>query len=102
MALVLSVINLFGQTEVKGRVLDLNDNPVPGTNVLIKGTAEGTAANSDDYFTITLPYGKRYKQFEQSMELDKKLIYEIKVTLVEDKLKNKKAKSSAEVISRPL
>jgi hypothetical protein len=107
--ILLSICNLFGQAEVTGRVLGLDDQPIPGVNVLIKGTPEGVVANKGGYFTIILPYGKStlvfdfigYKRWEQYIETDKKNVYEVNVNLIKDKIINKKQKSSGEVTSRP-
>lgn len=37
---------------VKGRVTDENDSPIPGANILIKGTAVGTTTDTDGRFSL--------------------------------------------------
>lgn len=39
---------------VTGKVIDENNEPVPGASVLVKGTTKGTATDLDGGFTITL------------------------------------------------
>lgn len=38
---------------VKGRITDEHDEPLPGANVLVKGTSTGTSANEDGYYSLT-------------------------------------------------
>jgi TonB-dependent starch-binding outer membrane protein SusC len=40
---------------VNGRVMDDQSNPIPGANVLIKGTTLGTSTDSDGKFSIQVP-----------------------------------------------
>lgn len=40
------------QTEIKGKVVDRNNIPIPGVSVRIKGSATGTVTNIDGNFTI--------------------------------------------------
>lgn len=40
---------------VKGRVTDENASPIPGANILIKGTAVGTTTDTDGRFTLDVP-----------------------------------------------
>lgn len=43
---------------VKGKVLDTDGNPIPGTSVLVKGTTQGTATNMEgDYVLNNVPKG---------------------------------------------
>ncbi len=42
---------------VKGTVTDESGNPLPGVNVLIKGTQNGTATDFDGKFTLKVPKG---------------------------------------------
>lgn len=48
--------SVFAQSrQVSGRVTDANDGtPVPGANVLVKGTATGTVTDSDGNYTISV------------------------------------------------
>ena len=40
---------------VKGRVIDDHDEPLPGANVLVKGTTIGTSADADGNYSLTFP-----------------------------------------------
>jgi len=42
----------FAQTTVTGKVVDENNEPVPGANIVIVGKAEGTVADFDGNFTL--------------------------------------------------
>lgn len=41
----------------KGYILDENKQPLPGTNIIIKETMQGVAANKDGYFSMKVPLG---------------------------------------------
>ena len=38
---------------IKGRITDDHDEPLPGANVLVKGTSIGTSADVDGYYSLT-------------------------------------------------
>jgi hypothetical protein len=42
---------------VKGRVVDTSGQPMPGVNVLIKGTTIGTSTDSQGHYNLSLPNG---------------------------------------------
>ncbi|RYE43089.1 MAG: hypothetical protein EOP48_23075, partial [Sphingobacteriales bacterium] len=42
-------------TPITGRIVDEKGDPLPGANVIIKGTATGTATNIDGQYTINAP-----------------------------------------------
>src|SRR6218665_1685531 len=42
----------YGQGLVKGHVTDENDQPLPGVNVLIKGTSQGTVTGGDGTYAL--------------------------------------------------
>jgi hypothetical protein len=55
---------LYGMTagvaisgSVKGRVVDSSGQPIPGVNVLIKGTTIGTSTDSQGHYHLSLPNG---------------------------------------------
>ena len=48
-----SVVTL--KKSVKGKVVDLKGEPIPGTTVLIKGTTIGTISNSEGQFNLEIP-----------------------------------------------
>ncbi|MDC6384702.1 TonB-dependent receptor [Flagellimonas taeanensis] len=47
-----------GQQEIKGRVVDAEGVPLPGTSVLVKGTSNGVAADFDGYYAINASQGQ--------------------------------------------
>ncbi|MDR1153466.1 MAG: TonB-dependent receptor [Bacteroidales bacterium] len=47
--------SMYAQVKISGKVTDNNGDPVPGTNVLIKGTATGTVTDSDGSYTVSAP-----------------------------------------------
>ncbi|HCQ71841.1 MAG TPA: hypothetical protein DIT75_00295, partial [Rikenellaceae bacterium] len=38
---------------IKGRITDDHDEPLPGANVLVKGTSIGTSADADGNYSLT-------------------------------------------------
>ncbi|MBN2213545.1 MAG: SusC/RagA family TonB-linked outer membrane protein [Bacteroidales bacterium] len=60
---ILSTSLLAQQVEVSGKVLDENDNGLPGVNVVIKGTTTGTITDNDGNYNITVPDAKSILQF---------------------------------------
>ena len=55
-ALIFLVCSSYAQTTVSGRVTSTEDSgPLPGVNILVKGTADGTISNADGNFTIVVP-----------------------------------------------
>ncbi|SHI69446.1 TonB-dependent Receptor Plug Domain [Arenibacter nanhaiticus] len=42
----------YGQTIVKGKIVDLNGQPIPGANIVITGKAIGTVSDFDGLFTL--------------------------------------------------
>ncbi|WP_421877544.1 mucoidy inhibitor MuiA family protein [Marinoscillum sp.] len=42
---------------VSGRILDETGEPLPGVNVIVKGTTVGTVTDLDGYYSLTLPNG---------------------------------------------
>lgn len=51
----------YSQTTVKGKVVDQNDQPVPGANVVIVGKAVGAIADFDGTFTLTTSEAPPFK-----------------------------------------
>ena len=43
----------FAQTTVKGKVVDQNNEPIPGASIVIQGKAIGTVSDFDGYFTLS-------------------------------------------------
>lgn len=44
---------------VSGRITDAEGQPLPGVNVLVKGSTVGTVTNLDGYYSLTLPNNAR-------------------------------------------
>jgi TonB-linked SusC/RagA family outer membrane protein len=40
---------------VSGKISDVNGTPLPGVNIIVKGTSVGTTSNSDGVYSISLP-----------------------------------------------
>ncbi len=51
-ALLLFGFASFAQTTVSGKVVDQNNEPIPGANIVIEGKAIGTTADFDGLFTL--------------------------------------------------
>jgi TonB-linked SusC/RagA family outer membrane protein len=55
-AWILLICSAFAQTTVSGRVTSGEDSePLPGVNILVKGTAEGTISDAEGNFSIAVP-----------------------------------------------
>jgi hypothetical protein len=48
----LSTISILAQISINGKVTNKENLPIPGVNVLIKGTAEGTVTDFDGLFRL--------------------------------------------------
>ena len=46
--------NLEMNTTVSGQVLDVDGDPLPGVNVVVKGTVVGTPTNANGEFSLTV------------------------------------------------
>lgn len=103
-ALLFTFIELRAQErEVLGRIVDETGKPIPGVNVLIKGTPNGTATHSDGSFKISLPDGKAilvfsfigYKTFEHTVYINKDFKWQIEATLAK---KGSRSKGSGKFV----
>lgn len=55
-AILMSTVNVFSQISISGTVVSaLENEPLPGVNVVIKGTTTGTITDIDGNYTITAP-----------------------------------------------
>jgi hypothetical protein len=43
-----------GNFRISGRVLDPNRNPLPGVNIVVKNTAQGSVSNASGHFTVSV------------------------------------------------
>lgn len=81
-------LSLFGQTKITGIVKDTKDNPLPGVNVIVKGTSTGTTSDKQGKYVITVPQGAKILQFSYigylTKEVDIARQTTIEVTLEED------------------
>lgn len=75
--------------EVSGRITDSADgNPIPGVNVLVKGTTTGTTSDSDGKYTLTAPDGNAVLIFSfigyttQEVPINSRSV--IDITLIQD------------------
>jgi len=88
--LLLCVKSYAQERELKGRVADEKGKPIAGANVVIKGTSNGTATNSEGLFKISAPYGKLTvlfayvgrKSFEQEVHNNKDFNWNLEATLI--------------------
>ncbi|HEY0655555.1 MAG TPA: carboxypeptidase-like regulatory domain-containing protein, partial [Chryseosolibacter sp.] len=47
---------VYAQTSVSGKILSGEDNsPIPGANILVKGTTSGTISDAEGNFTLSVP-----------------------------------------------
>lgn len=53
MSFLLLGLTSFAQTTVKGKVVDQNNEPIPGASIVIVGKAIGTVTDFDGYFTLS-------------------------------------------------
>ena len=55
-ALALTYNLSYSQSKVTGRITDSQDNtPIPGVNILVKGTTTGTSSDANGNYSLTLP-----------------------------------------------
>jgi TonB-linked SusC/RagA family outer membrane protein len=53
---LIAVVGAFAQTgQISGTVVDEANTPLPGVNVVIKGTTDGTTTDSDGTFKLSVP-----------------------------------------------
>jgi hypothetical protein len=51
------------QRQISGRIIDANNNPIPGVNILEKGTLNGAISDASGNFTITVASPKSVLTF---------------------------------------
>lgn len=85
-------INSFSQTQIKGTVKDTNGDGLPGVNILVKDSYDGTSSAADGSFTFSsnekgtqtlVATSVGFKTFERKIELDGKDI-ELIIVLQEE------------------
>jgi TonB-dependent starch-binding outer membrane protein SusC len=106
---VLSMVS--GQdVKISGVVMDEQNKPIPGANIVQYGTPNGTATNYEGRFELELPEGDHklfvafigYKSTEQEISIQRSNRYEVEIILVKNERKNKKLKSSGKVLVEPI
>ena len=55
LVLLVSSVNVFAQTKITGRVLDEQQQGLPGVSVVIKGTTVGSVTDIDGKYTVSAP-----------------------------------------------
>lgn len=74
--------------KVMGQVLDNFGEPLPGVNVMVKGTMTGIITDVDGHYEIVAPYSKASLVFSyvgyQPQEINLSGKHTLNVTLVED------------------
>ena len=75
-------------TQVSGRITDSESQPIPGVNILVKGTTVGTTSDSDGKYTLEVPEGNATLVFSfigfLTQEVDVSNRTSIDVNLVSD------------------
>ena len=51
-ALFFATATIFGQTKITGKVVDETNEPLPGANIVVKGTSNGTTTDFDGKFVL--------------------------------------------------
>lgn len=87
--ILLSTSIVFGQNTLVGTVLSGSDNqPLPGVNVIIKGTTAGTITDANGKFNLDVPSNESILVFSMMGMLTEEILVgnqsEIIVTLIED------------------
>ena len=84
-ALLISSAAFAQQTEVTGKVVDEQNEPVVGATVQVEGTTNGTATNVDGQFTLEVNSGARLRfSYVGFKTLTIKAVNGMKVTMQED------------------
>lgn len=58
-ACMCSVLMLFAQRTISGRVLNGKGEPVPSASVQVRGSSVGTVTGPDGRYTLAIPAGAR-------------------------------------------
>ncbi|MFL0681950.1 MAG: carboxypeptidase-like regulatory domain-containing protein [Algoriphagus aquaeductus] len=81
------------QSQITGKVISQADRlPLPGVNVIVKGTVNGTVTNEEGEFTLTVPNGLQVLRFSyigytsQELETRIPLSAPLTVSLLEDQV----------------
>ncbi|AZQ62316.1 TonB-dependent receptor [Flammeovirga pectinis] len=93
---VLVLLNLFDtyaqDRNISGVILDETNQPMPGVNIIIKGTSSGTTSNFDGKFALSLPASAEVIQityigyFDKEITIGNKSAFEIKMDVDAEQL----------------
>lgn len=81
--------SVFAQTTVTGKVVDSKNQPVPGVNIIVEGTTQGTISDFDGKFALTATQDPPFRIQFSSVGYETQLVQvnekdqEITVTMVE-------------------
>jgi hypothetical protein len=97
---------LFGQVIVSGKVFDWRNQPLPGVNVVAKGTSTATVTDTNGFFklkvaprtNLLLFSSLRYKKLETNISIDSGFTCVVNIRLVKKSFIG--AKSSVENVER--
>ena len=100
--LIIAQITVFAQTKISGKILDENNQPLPGANIYLKDTYDGVSSETDGTFSFTTDEEGEfelivsfvgYQSYSEKVNLDKKEKY------LEIKLKEESTELGTVVIS---
>jgi hypothetical protein len=104
MVLVIAGYVLNAQSlDVIGSIRDSKGLPIPGVNILIKGTPTGAVSNSEGHFKVDVPYGTHvlvysfigYKSVEQKVHVNAEFAWSLEIIMA---AKGSKAKGSSKFV----
>jgi TonB-dependent receptor len=85
--LILPLISSAQSVNVRGRIINTKNEPVPGASIVIQETKKLVSANVDGEFTFSLEKGKRYSVLVSSTGYQSKSVEDIDpATLVDEQL----------------
>ena len=82
----LMCISLFGSAQIKlnGKVINTNNEPLPGATISVQGLSRSMAADIEGRFNISLEAGKKYTINVSSVGYNTKTLEEVEVRAGED------------------
>ena len=101
----LTTLTLSAQHNVAGVIKDELGKPVAGANIIIKGTPNGTVADSLGNFEISVPSGDivlyfaflKYKSLDARISIKPSYHYTVNTVLMRDIGRNRKRESAYEI-----
>lgn len=78
---ITNTVNLFGQGEIRGRIINkVNNEPVGFSNVIVQGTSIGATADDAGTYIITGLKPGLYNVEASAVGFEKQIVFEIQVT----------------------